>query len=296
MLKIRSTPILELEDTLGLLDIRGRWETAFWWNGEPISIMWPDAGGSIAEFFKVGYLDAALREQQLAAMRSTLAGPLPEDEPLEQAFAPILQLLTPGHYKLYYYEVYGSWFVEWDRMAHHVYCGQLLDACALREVVQAQADRILNAEESVVLDCPNPDCNNTWKIDFSYLTTNPYPMDDQVFLATRSEDSLDEALVDQYEAAIRAGQRPMAILLTQQFAASKPLDECEPLDFEDYRSFIIDGHHKLTAYARAGIAPPVCWIVKLGDWDEEETLPATDYAKLLPKGALKHLVEHRAVN
>ena len=293
---LNKTPILALEDTLGLIDIQGRWEAAFWYNGKPVSLMWPDCGGSIAEFFKVGYSDMEDREKKLTSIRNLVEDTLPDDINLVEAFGSILQLLSPGNYQLFYYDVSYTWFLEWDNTEHKIYCAPHLDNCAMQAVLKEQANQVLNSKEAITFHCSRPDCDNIWRIDFSYLLTNPYPMDEQVFLATRHYKSLDEDRVEFFVKQIESGKRPVPILLSHQFSSTQPLEKSGPLDFENYRSFVLDGHHKLTAYNRAGVPPRILWIVKYGDWEGEYERDLSGYDEFLPKGPLNHFLENRAVN
>lgn len=62
---------------------------------------------------------------------------------------------------------------------------------------------------------------------------NLYPDPENLF-PTRSVESLDEATIDAWRARLRAGERPIAILVR--------LDE--------FSFAVLDGHHKLCAYGR----------------------------------------------
>jgi hypothetical protein len=70
-----------------------------------------------------------------------------------------------------------------------------------------------------------------------------YPMDD--FVMTRPEASLDRACIDAFERIMAEGVRPLPFCLRADKA---------------YASFILDGHHKLRAYARCNLPP---WLIEI---------------------------------
>ncbi|WP_205325980.1 hypothetical protein [Glycomyces sp. YM15] len=65
----------------------------------------------------------------------------------------------------------------------------------------------------------------------------------------------DEETIAGYVDAIEDGDRPLAVIIR-----SEP-----PGDEQDCASFLIDGHHKLAAYRRTGIAPHFLDIARLAD-------------------------------
>lgn len=74
-------------------------------------------------------------------------------------------------------------------------------------------------------------------------------------IPTDSWPPRDEATLTGYVDAIEDGDRPLAVILR-----SEP-----PGDEQDCAAFLIDGHHKLAAYRRTGIAPHFLDIARLAD-------------------------------
>lgn len=79
--------------------------------------------------------------------------------------------------------------------------------------------------------------------------------DGPVLLPTDGWPPRASATVDEYVRMITSGAHPFVVTLR----ASPPEDE------DDAVAFVIDGHHKLQAYLRAGIAPRCLDIAKLSD-------------------------------
>jgi hypothetical protein len=65
----------------------------------------------------------------------------------------------------------------------------------------------------------------------------------------------DQDTLEMYVEAIEHGERPLAVILR-----SEP-----PGDEEDCAAFLLDGHHKLSAYRRTGVQPHFLDIARLAD-------------------------------
>ncbi|MBC7805655.1 MAG: hypothetical protein H7145_05835 [Akkermansiaceae bacterium] len=76
--------------------------------------------------------------------------------------------------------------------------------------------------------------------DCAYTTSGYYPFGEKVLVATQPDETLDDARIAHFWYAIEEGKRPFAITATTGDAM------CE---------FVLDGHHKMRAYAHAGVDP-----------------------------------------
>ncbi|PCC69754.1 hypothetical protein SAMN02745121_04180 [Nannocystis exedens] len=82
-----------------------------------------------------------------------------------------------------------------------------------------------------------------------------------VLMPTQPLAALDEATVAAYEQAIRAGARPACLLLA--WLDRRTLrGEC---DEQLLIAVVLDGHHKLAAYARCGVPAPAVLLCRLED-------------------------------
>ena len=76
-----------------------------------------------------------------------------------------------------------------------------------------------------------------------------YPLDQRNLVCTQTSDSLDAGRVAFFREQVGAGRRPVVLTASAESAW------CE---------FVIDGHHKLAAYARERVKPAVLGIVREG--------------------------------
>ena len=77
-------------------------------------------------------------------------------------------------------------------------------------------------------------------------------------VATQPEESLSEKRIDEWKAAIQSGERPFALILGDS----------------EVDGFVLDGHHKLLAYAQLGVAP---WLLTIEPRVPSAPLVATDW-------------------
>jgi hypothetical protein len=82
-----------------------------------------------------------------------------------------------------------------------------------------------------------------------------------VFLPTQPIDALSQETVDRHRKAIQEGARPAAILLT--WVADRYVEA----EYEERVVFglILDGHHKLAAYAQEGVPAKALLVCRLED-------------------------------
>lgn len=136
---------------------------------------------------------------------------------------------------------------------------------ALRDPVQASAPEMTRALWSLLtpgrygirrwvpdtyyVEAFWPDRSKSWYIG---ITTPDYGT---VLLPTDQWPPRDASTVGDYCRMIRRGERPLVVTLR----AGPPEDE------EDAVAFVIDGHHKLAAYQRVGVAPHCLDIARFSD-------------------------------
>ena len=89
------------------------------------------------------------------------------------------------------------------------------------------------------------------QIKFGITDTNNgvYPYGAE-FVATQPRSSLCSSTIERFERFIESGRRPLAIIGTVLNQDEEPT----------YMSYVIDGHHKLTAYQRTGHNP---WVLEI---------------------------------
>lgn len=77
-----------------------------------------------------------------------------------------------------------------------------------------------------------------------------------VFVPSQDPAALDEARVTEWQRAIESGARPAAVVLA--WVEDRPMDVYDDSTVDRFAlGVVLDGHHKLEAYARAGVAARV---------------------------------------
>ncbi|MGW7530804.1 hypothetical protein [Amycolatopsis sp. NPDC054798] len=79
-------------------------------------------------------------------------------------------------------------------------------------------------------------------VDGQYRVSGPERFEDRDLVPANPWPDGDDARVAYYRAAIRSGHRPVAVVLSGQ------------------RPFLLDGHHKISAYRAEGVTPSVVLI------------------------------------
>jgi hypothetical protein len=115
-----------------------------------------------------------------------------------------------------------------------------------------------------------PDPASVWPGVEHHQLRDPVPGEERTFgviLPSQAPSALTPETVDDYERLVRAGGRPAALVLA--WAEAKEISGEVPERF--LVGVVLDGHHKLAAYARAGIATRAILICRLEDtWGPPE--------------------------
>lgn len=133
------------------------------------------------------------------------------------------------------------------------------------------------------VEAVQPDRHTSWYVG---ITT---PDLGAVLVPTDQWPPPDRATVNEYCQMISRGERPLVLTLR----ASPPEDE------DDAVAFVVDGHHKLEAYRRTGVAPHCLDIAALGEdqvcdtRDLESVVGGDGTLRDLTANLLRHLADPR---
>ncbi|RAJ74986.1 hypothetical protein CLV59_11032 [Chitinophaga dinghuensis] len=125
---------------------------------------------------------------------------------------------------------------------------------------------------------------------------NYYPYEDDHLMFTQDRETLDQERIHWYEQLISQGGRPKALVFkATQFDPDGPTGVrlfTDPM-------FVLDGHHKLTAYDRLGIAPELIIIDRKTNIKEEKELYEgknllAEYEYFLSPGQRNHIIYNAA--
>ena len=124
-----------------------------------------------------------------------------------------------------------------------------------------------------------------------YSTHNFYDANYVALIATQPLESIDEQRVQFFEEEIKNGKRPFAIVLYKYCEIITREQDSTNHECLNSAYFVLDGHHKLLAYKRQNIYPP---ILSISSFPEKKAELVFDLEKLraaLVDWQYEHLVE-----
>lgn len=218
---------------------------------KPVAVIWDDHSGSLGQYFC--QLPYSKEEREIITHHihelvfQDFTG---KEEVLYQSLEKFWQLFADGNYSLQFFnnrekEFFG--YTTYQSGEEHYY--------------------YWNLHFSEVLDVKKSFQNEG---DSQLLSTTNHILDGGInFFATEDRHKIDEKRVNEFEQLICAGKRPFALLIGAS-NGTMGLDEAY---------FVLDGHHKLIAYQKLGIAPPLAVIKyepsleELNSFDLESLVP-----------------------
>lgn len=236
----------------------------------PLTVVWYDCRGSIARYL------AALpyNEEYRNAIGEVFKGSLNIDytndiESLYNVIEPLLPLFKNGKYSL-------SFNANTKGESFQYTSPQF-------EGVQYLPLEIAFASESTSIDEQQEIKKKYEKrsdIVF-YTTTTVYPGDDS-FYATQPYNEIDEDRVAYFEEKIKNGERPFALLFIADYS---------PRDYYS-STFILDGHHKLLAYQKLKIYPPLAFLTYYPENEDQLEFDVDKLSKVLYPWQVKHILDN----
>ncbi|MFF7777513.1 hypothetical protein ACFZCG_24230 [Streptomyces tanashiensis] len=224
-----------------------RWDRSLTFDGKPLYGV-----GSLCDTCELGLTLLGWPEDEAtgvaARMRGRLAGLDRLDAALLAEWSPVLGELETGHYRALLLDLPLERVTEAARSWWY-----------RRAAARAREDDDASAYED---DCPE----GYWPGVAHFQLTAPVP-DGRVpftygaLLPSQSPESLDPATVARHATAIAAGERPAAVVLGW-------IDDRYVEARHEERwlvGAVLDGHHRLAAYAAAGVPARVLLLARVGD-------------------------------
>jgi hypothetical protein len=175
-----------------------------------VAVNWPDCRGSIGEYYSVSDNGYEKQKELTENLNNVLISG--SDEEIFAAISKFLELFSNG-----VYDITLSRFDPESTLICH--------------------DKSMVYSDNV----------KTWeRFTCNYYNSNY----DDVFLFSRSYESIDQNRVSYYVNLIKHGGRPKMILYNHDYRDDGSLSSY----------YILDGHHKLLAYEKAGLPVPVIYI------------------------------------
>lgn len=238
----------------------------------PLAVSWPDGYGSVAQFLIIPEKDEKYRSTVNSKLNEVLYSDFTDD--LDSAYTfikPLLELLENGKYSLSFSNAENKSFfkfmtsrdnfVETHISSWHLHIPESTDP---KYQIMMETEH----KEFIETNAITKKYYNSNLLD--YTTYRLYDPHNNDFIATQPYESIDKNQVDCYFNEIEEGKRPFAIILRKYlYLEEKEPDGSTCITPYISSNFVLDGHHKLLAYKKHGIYPPILCIDSLPDRVEE---------------------------
>lgn len=250
----------------------------------PLTVVWHDCRGSIGKYFCV----LPYNEEYRSAVQKKIHENLNEDftnniQGLYKVLQPLFPIFKNGNYTMQFYNNNEKEFFEYKSSIDNfeksryedlevVFPNEITDIRNTNNVIENHKQFLKEVKKSKEFYPSNL---------LEYSTSGIYNGIESLY-ATQPQQNIDESRVKYFENIIKNGARPFAIIFNAYF------------DINDYYSsnFILDGHHKLLAYKKLGIYPPLATITYSPENIDEVEFDAEKLAESLYPWQTKHIIEH----
>ena len=250
----------------------------------PLTIVWNDCRGSVGKYFCVLPYNEEYRTTVQNRVNENLNLDFTENiASLYNILTPLFPLFKNGKYILQFYNNKNKEFFEYksshdkfEKSRYYdlevVFPSEITNINSTSEVIKNHKQFLKEIKKSKEFYPSNL---------LDYSTDGIYPGFDSLY-ATQPMDNIDQSRVEYFKTKIRGGERPFAIIFNAYF------------DEKDYVSsnFILDGHHKLIAYEKLGIYPPLATITYRPENMNDVEFDVGKLAETLYPWQIKHIMEH----
>jgi hypothetical protein len=200
----------------------------------PLSILWSDCGGSIAQYFALTNYSHYEQNIIVDKLDRCLNADYENMDSLLTDFNELFNLMEVGKYVVTFEKEFnkGDWY---DSIILRYNNNDLLTN---KEIFTENKKNIKISQQKI-------DDYSKWFYDESSGHGN--------FLFTRAFETINQERVVFFENEIKNGKRPFVILLSKSFYSHIG----DTISASDSGWFIVDGHHKLLAYQNLKILPAV---------------------------------------
>lgn len=250
----------------------------------PTTVVWADCKGSIGKYFCV----LPYNEEYRKTVSESILNNLNEDfsnraEELHEILSPLFPILENGKYHLSYFSQKENEFFQYKSSNDgyektHFHALEVI--FAIRATEKSNTEELKENYKAYLKSNKNESEYGISDI-MEYTTESLYPGSQSLF-ATQPYSEIDEDRVKYFEEQIKSGVYPFAILMN---AYSATIDE-----YSAY--FILDGHHKLLAYANLGIYPPIALITRQYTKDQQPEFDVEKLNEYLFPWQTEHLLEN----
>ncbi|ALR30738.1 hypothetical protein ATE47_09445 [Chryseobacterium sp. IHB B 17019] len=250
----------------------------------PLTVVWHDCRGSVGKYFCV----LPYNEEYRNTVREKIHENLNQDftnniQGLCKILKPLFPIFKNGNYILQFYNNKEKEFFEYKSSIDNfeksryedlevVFPNEITDITKANDVIKNHKQFLKEVKISKEFYPSNL---------LEYSTSGIYEGFESLY-ATQPQQDIDGDRVKYFENIIKNGERPFAIIFNAYF------------EVNDYYSsnFILDGHHKLLAYKKLGIYPPLATITYSPENVDEVEFDARKLAESLYPWQTKHIMEH----
>lgn len=281
----------EISNGTGVISIRNCGLGVYFFAQKPLATVWYDCAGSVGKYLTLLEYDQPYRAHIQANINAALLATDAKDTTLSEwmdILAPLWGLFPNGSYSLAAYQSGQNTFYQYESyyggdkqptirmLDSYVVYGNPQKAEKYADL-EKQYNQYLNAQKN------NP--NSYTQSLVSYCTSGFYDGGSRCFIATQPESELSAERVKYYEERMLKGDRPFAIICTPCGN-----DLTEDVMYDTY--FILDGHHKLAAYANLKIEPSVLLITHMLPNEEGFAVDLEPLLEVLYPCQIEHLLEN----
>ena len=250
----------------------------------PLTVVWNDCRGSVGKYFCVLPYNEEYRKTVQNRINQNLKQDFTENiKGLYNILKPLFPLFKNGNYELQFYNNKNKEFFEYKSSHDNYGKSRYFD---LEVVFPFDTTNIWNTNQIIknhkqflkeVKKSKEIYPSNL----LDYSTSGIYPGFVSLY-ATQPIENIDQSRVEYFRNIIKNGERPFAIIFNAYF------------DQKDYDSsnFILDGHHKLIAYEKLGIYPPLVTISYRPENVDDVEFDVRKLAETLYPWQLKHIMEN----
>lgn len=225
----------------------------------PATLIWPDCGGSVAEYLVIK--DCSVQERKELLDRFTEAFNSGRKDLIFNCIESFLNLFANGTYRV--------------------------------EIGESPPDYQIFYNES--MDSSHPIlfewAKNHGKTQRAEWCTDIVYAYEEAYVFTQPFEKIDPERVLYYEKKIAEGERPTVVVLSALHNWRPSYSES--VYTQNTHGFVIDGHHKLIAYRNQKIAPEVVRIVKVVDALKNTDDALEETRELLFAGQIEHILKNR---
>jgi antitoxin component YwqK of YwqJK toxin-antitoxin module len=277
-----------VDNGLGLLTIGMSDIGSYFAFKRPLSLVWHDCAGSVGKYCAL----LPYSKQQQDEFRNKIIENLEDDftgreEELYELLSPLFQLFKNGEYHLNFYnnddKRYFGYQTSLDNYKKMHYRNPEILFPKVSD--KSKSDLTKKAHNNFL---ENLDSNRYASNILDWTSDGFYPFSSTEYLiATQPESEINQKRVNYYIDRISKGLRPFILLMSSYYNR----DHEQEADFiSGY--FILDGHHKMLAYQRLKLVPPICSIYFEPPTKEEIEFDAEQLAQDLYPWQMEHILEN----